>query len=216
MSTGIYRNIRVWEWGFSYISVCTQYISVYTITGVSSRGSGFHTRIYRDIRVWEVRFSYISVYTEYINVYTIMGVSPRGSGFQMAVRDCCLRKRMISESWNRAKRSSSWASDGSQPAPAQILGNWPWRLPFSVTDHGDCHFRDESPEKVIVLTSNRHSRASAWGKSGNLEFLKNLRFPSRRARLVHEAARLTFCNWIGRFLKWHQWQMAATRISIEI
>ncbi len=36
---------------------------------------------------------------------------------ESVVRDCSLRKRMIS--WNRAKRY--WASDGSPPAPAHIL-----------------------------------------------------------------------------------------------
>ncbi len=45
---------------------------------------------------------------------------------ESAVWDCCLRQRMIS--WNRAKRS--WASDGSPPAPAQILGHWSWRMPL--------------------------------------------------------------------------------------
>jgi hypothetical protein len=89
-------------------------------------------------------------------------------------------------------------------------------LRFWVTDHGDCHFCEESLEKVTVLTSKRHSRA--LGYSGNLEYLKNLknlRFPSRRSRPAREAARLAFRNWIWMFLKWHQWQMVATRILIE-
>ncbi len=46
--------------------------------------------------------------------------------------------------------------------------------------------------------------------SGNLESLKNLenlRVPSRGARPAREAAKLAFRNWIGRFLKWQQWQV---------
>jgi hypothetical protein len=31
---------------------------------------------------------------------------------------------------------------------------------FSATDHGDCHFREESLEKVTVLTSKRRKPAS--------------------------------------------------------
>ncbi len=90
-------------------------------------------------------------------------------------------------------------------------------LRFWVTDHEDCPFREESLEKVTVVTSKRHSRAS--GNSVNLEYLKNLRFPSHHARPAREAARHAFCNRIGRFkfLKWHQleWQIAATRVLID-
>ncbi len=61
---------------------------------------------------------------------------------ESAVRDCCLRKMMTS--WIRGNRS--WASDGSPPAPAQILGPWPWRLPFSwrVTWKSDCCYFQEA------------------------------------------------------------------------
>jgi hypothetical protein len=39
--TCIYRDVRVWEVRFSYILVYTEYVSVYTIMGFSSRGSAF-------------------------------------------------------------------------------------------------------------------------------------------------------------------------------
>ncbi len=42
-------------------------------------------------------------------------------------------------------------------------------LRFSVTDHGDCHFREEPLEKVTVLTSNR-CELSKSSKSSNTRF----------------------------------------------
>ncbi len=33
-------------------------------------------------------------------------------------------------------------------------------LRFSATDHGDCHFREESLEKLTVLTSKRRKPGS--------------------------------------------------------
>ncbi len=68
---------------------------------------------------------------------------------ESAVRDCCLWKRMIS--WNRAKHS--WESDGSLPVPAQDLGHWSWRLPFSwrVTWKSDCSHLQEAQTSVSSL-----------------------------------------------------------------
>ncbi len=39
-----------------------------------------------------------------------------------------------------------------------------------VTDHGDCHFREESLEKVTVLTSKRREELSKSSKSSNSRF----------------------------------------------
>ncbi len=40
-------------------------------------------------------------------------------------------------------------------------------LRFWVTDHGDCHFREESLEKVTVVTSKRREDLSKSSKSSN-------------------------------------------------
>ncbi len=40
-------------------------------------------------------------------------------------------------------------------------------LRFWVTDHGDCHFREESLEKVTVVTSKRRENLSKSSKSSN-------------------------------------------------
>jgi hypothetical protein len=78
---------------------------------------------------------------------------------------CCLRKRMIS--WNRAKRS--WASDGSPPALAQILGHWPWRLPFSwwvtwKSDSGCSHFQQARTSAVNLVILDFLSLLSLQGR----------------------------------------------------
>ncbi len=82
---------------------------------------------------------------------------------ESAVRDCCLRKRMTS--WNRSKRS--WSSDGSPPAPAQILGHWPWRLPFSwrVTWKSDSsHFQEARTSSVNLVILDLLSLLSLQGR----------------------------------------------------
>jgi hypothetical protein len=85
-----------------------------------------------------------------------------------------------------------------------ILGHWPWRLLFSwrVTWKSDCfHFQE------------------AWSSSINLLILELLSLLSLQGRWPGErrAASLSaFCDWIGEFLKWHPWQMAATWVLIEI
>ncbi len=43
-------------------------------------------------------------------------------------------------------------------------------LRFWVTDHGDCHFREESLEKVTVVTSKRCKEVSKSSKSSNTRF----------------------------------------------
>ena len=60
-----------------------------------------------------------------------------------AVRDCCLVKRMML--WNRSKQYSALNQQQRDP----------WRLQsrFSTTEHRERHFREESLEKVTVLTS---------------------------------------------------------------
>jgi hypothetical protein len=45
-------------------------------------------------------------------------------------------------------------------------------LRFWVTDHGGCHFREESLEKVTVVTSKRHEELSKSSKSSNSRFTK--------------------------------------------
>ena len=59
-------------------------------------------------------------------------------------------------------------------------------LRFWVTDHGDCHFREESLEKVTVVTSKRRedlSKSSKSSKSSNTRFTEfsELVGPGRRA-----------------------------------
>ncbi len=136
---------------------------------------------------------------------------------------CFLVKRMIP--WNRSEHSS--APDGF----LHLL------LRFSATVQKDGHFREEaleSLEKVIVLTSKRHSRASE--NSGNLEFLKhmeNLRFPSLCARPgarqqgVHFAIRLgsfkngtmangshVSFNWSLSLRKMELWKLGVFRVPV--
>jgi hypothetical protein len=45
-------------------------------------------------------------------------------------------------------------------------------LRFWVTDHGDCHIREESLEKVSVLTSKRREELNKPSKSSNTRFIE--------------------------------------------
>ncbi len=54
-------------------------------------------------------------------------------------------------------------------------------LRFWVTDHGDCHFREESLEKVIVVTSKRSEDLSKSSKSSNTRFTELTEWVGRRA-----------------------------------
>ncbi len=62
------------------------------------------------------------------------------------MRDCCLRKRMTSE-------TEAIVLEHQMALSQLLLGFW-------VTDHGDCHFREESLEKVTVVTSKRRESES--------------------------------------------------------
>ncbi len=87
-------------------------------------------------------------------------------------------------------------------------------LRFWVTDHGDCHFREESLEKVTVVTSKRRvaslnivlqacsTRYWVYWVGGPP--------PAARHRCTH------FAIWLGEILKMLQWQMTATWVLIEI
>ncbi len=73
---------------------------------------------------------------------------------ESAVRDCCLRKRMTFErGWHPETEAIVLEH---QMALHQLL------LRFWVTDHHDrdCHFREESLEKVTVVTSKRRESES--------------------------------------------------------
>ncbi len=94
------------------------------------------------------------------------------------VRDCCPRKMMMS--WNR----------GTPPAPAQILGYWPWRLPFSwrVTWKSDCsHFQG--------------SRTSFYNSVNPViqGLLSLLSLQGRWVGARREAFLTAFRDWIGEF-----------------
>ena len=54
-------------------------------------------------------------------------------------------------------------------------------LRFWVTDHGDCHFREESLEKVTVVTSKRREELSKSSKSSNTRFTELSELVGRRA-----------------------------------
>ena len=54
-------------------------------------------------------------------------------------------------------------------------------LRFWVTDHGDCHFREESLEKVTVVTSKRREDLSKSSKSSNTRFTEFSELVGRRA-----------------------------------
>jgi hypothetical protein len=54
-------------------------------------------------------------------------------------------------------------------------------LRFWVTDHGDCHFREESLEKVTVDTSKRRKELSKSSKSSNTRFTEYSELVGRRA-----------------------------------
>ena len=53
-------------------------------------------------------------------------------------------------------------------------------LRFWVTDHGDCHFREESLEKVTVVTSKRREDLSKSCKSSNTRFTELSELVGRR------------------------------------
>ncbi len=54
-------------------------------------------------------------------------------------------------------------------------------LRFWVTDHGDRHFREESLEKVTVVTSKRREELSKTSKSSNTRFTEFTELMGRRA-----------------------------------
>ncbi len=54
-------------------------------------------------------------------------------------------------------------------------------LRFWVTDHGDCRFREESLEKVTVVTSKRRKELSESSKSSNIRFTELSELVGRRA-----------------------------------
>ena len=54
-------------------------------------------------------------------------------------------------------------------------------LRFWVTDPGDCHFREESLEKVTVVTSKRREDVSKSSKSSNTRFTELSELVGRRA-----------------------------------
>ena len=56
-------------------------------------------------------------------------------------------------------------------------------LRFWVTDHGDCHFREESLEKVTVVTSKRREEPSKCraSKSSDTRFTEFSELVGRRA-----------------------------------
>ena len=54
-------------------------------------------------------------------------------------------------------------------------------LRFWVTDHGDCHFREESLEKVTVVTSKRREDLSKSSKTSNTRFTEFTELVGRRA-----------------------------------
>ncbi len=68
-------------------------------------------------------------------------------------------------------------------------------LRFWVTDHGDCHFREESLEKVTVVTSKRREELSK-SKSSNTRFTEFTEYVGRRAASLSE-----FGDGIGRNFK---------------
>ncbi len=71
-------------------------------------------------------------------------------------------------------------------------------LRFWVTDHGDCHFREESLEKVTVVTSKRRQDLSSVNPV-NLVILDLLSFLSGWAGARRAAFLRTFCDGIGEF-----------------
>ena len=54
-------------------------------------------------------------------------------------------------------------------------------LRFWVTDYGDCHFREESLEKVTVVTSKRRQDLSKSSKSSNTRFTELTEWVGRRS-----------------------------------
>jgi hypothetical protein len=70
---------------------------------------------------------------------------------------------------------------------------------FSVTDHADCHFREETLEKVTVVTSKRREELSKSSKSSNTRFTEFSELVGRRAaRGIPE--RISRLDW-EKFLK---------------
>ena len=66
-------------------------------------------------------------------------------------------------------------------------------LRFWVTDHGDCHFREESLEKVTVVTSKRREELSKSSKSSNTRFTEFSELVQRVARGIPE--RISRWDW---------------------
>ena len=80
---------------------------------------------------------------------------------------------------------------------------------FSATDHGDCHFREESLEKVTVVTqaSKRREDLSKSSKSSNTRFTELTEWEGRRAARGIQAH---FAIGLGEILKLLQQQITTT------
>ena len=68
-------------------------------------------------------------------------------------------------------------------------------LRFSVTDHGDCHIREESLENVTVVTSKRHEDLSKSSKSSNTRFTEFTEF-------ARQVGRRAGCGIPAHMLQW--------------
>ncbi len=74
----------------------------------------------------------------------------------------------------------------------------PLLLRFWVTDNGDCHFREESLEKVTDVTSKRREELTKSSKSSNTRFTE---FTELMAGARRAASLSAFRDGIGRNFK---------------
>jgi hypothetical protein len=77
-------------------------------------------------------------------------------------------------------------------------------LRFWVTDHEDCHFREESLEKVTVVTSKRRQELSKSSKSSSTRFTEFTELVGRRAaRGIPERISRWFCRSVRHHTRCH-------------
>ncbi len=123
-----------------------------------------------------------------------------------------VRKRMIS--WNNAKRS--WASDGSPPAPAQILGHWPWRLPFSwrvIWKSDCCQFQEARRTQGFLRSLSLHGRRAGERRAAFLCTFLRWDWGVLKMAPMANGSHVSF-NWNSSLRKLECWGPSVLSVSV--
>ncbi len=145
-----------------YIPVCTEYALVHTSMYLVHQNPSEDTDFFHigDVGLWEMK---LDVLKEYMVVpkQTNTGWLPR--------RVHVVQPAWANLQWGIVAYERGWYPETEPSVLQHQMALRLLLLRFSVTDHGDCHFREESLEKVTVVTSKRRKELSNL-KSSNTRF----------------------------------------------